>query len=188
MINDHVQNAGRALHDVGLAAWMGGQVFGKFALDPAVKELSDPRERGLVASNAWMGFQQIGSAGLTVAALVRLAARLTEMRGAAALTPTERSLNRLQDALLLAALGLTAATGSQGKQLADAGGGAPPIGSGDEPSSATPQPIAEQQRTVGTLGTLTLVLGTSLVALNGVASRLAFSRPPARRAFRRRSA
>ncbi len=123
MINDHVQNVGRALHDVGLAAWMGGQVFGKFALDPAVKDLSDPRDRGRVASKAWMGFNQIGSTGLVAAATVRLAARLTEMRGSAALTPTERSLNRLQDVLLLAALGLTAATGTQGKQLAEAGGG-----------------------------------------------------------------
>jgi hypothetical protein len=188
MINDHVQNVGRALHDVGLAAWMGGQVFGKFALDPAVKELSDPRERGRVASSAWMGFNQIGTTGLGAAAVVRVVARLTEMRGSAALTPTERSLNRLQDGLMLAAIGLTAATGAQGKQLSEAGGGAPPIGSGDQPSGVTPQPIAEQQRTVGTLGTLTLVLGTSLVALNGVVSRLNFSRPPLRRAFRRRSA
>ncbi len=187
MINDHVQNVGRALHDVGLAAWMGGQVFGKFALDPAVKDLSDPRERGLVASNAWMGFNQIGTTGLTAAAVVRVVARLTEMRGPN-LTPTERSLNRLQDGLLLAALGLTAATGAQGKRLSESGGGAPPIHSGDEPAGSTPRPVAEQQRTVSTLGTLTLVLGTSLVALNGVVSRLNFSRPPKRRAFRRRSA
>ncbi len=35
--SDTLANAARAAHDVGLAAWLGGSLFGKFALNPAVQ-------------------------------------------------------------------------------------------------------------------------------------------------------
>ena len=39
MINDTVANTTRAAHDVGLAAWLGGAMFGKFAHNPALVKI-----------------------------------------------------------------------------------------------------------------------------------------------------
>ncbi len=48
-----VAQFGRAAHDIGLAGLMGGNLFGRIALHPAVTEISDPRERGKVVNTAW---------------------------------------------------------------------------------------------------------------------------------------
>ncbi len=37
MVNDVLANTTRAAHDVGLAAWIVGNMFGKFALIPSLK-------------------------------------------------------------------------------------------------------------------------------------------------------
>ncbi len=47
MVNEQLQNAARIAHDVGLATWFGGQVFGKFALNPVVRVIDDPATRGI---------------------------------------------------------------------------------------------------------------------------------------------
>src|SRR4051794_39401440 len=44
------------LHDLGLAAGFGGTLFGKMALNPAVKEVRSREERGKVLDRAWRGF------------------------------------------------------------------------------------------------------------------------------------
>jgi hypothetical protein len=36
-VNDSVANVTRAAHDVGLAAWLGGVMFGKFAHNPSLE-------------------------------------------------------------------------------------------------------------------------------------------------------
>ena len=41
-----LSQAGRAAHDLGLAGLLGGVLFGRMALNPAVAAISDPRERG----------------------------------------------------------------------------------------------------------------------------------------------
>jgi hypothetical protein len=37
MVTDTLANTTRAAHDVGLAAWLGGAMFGKFAHNPALR-------------------------------------------------------------------------------------------------------------------------------------------------------
>ena len=36
MVNDNLAQGARAAHDWGLASWLGGSMFGQFALNPAV--------------------------------------------------------------------------------------------------------------------------------------------------------
>jgi hypothetical protein len=189
MVNEQVQNAARIAHDVGLGTWFGGQVFGKFALNPTVKVIDDPRTRGKVVNSGWFTFNPIGVAGLVTAAGVRAAARATELNPVRQ-TPAERKLSMLEDALLGTSVALTALTGVQGKRLAaQAPEGAVPIKSGTEPAPETPEPAAKLQRSIGVLGNSALLAGLGVLSLRAVQDRLAYSRPPARRGlFRLRSA
>jgi len=51
----------RAAHDVGLAAWLGGSMFGKFALNPSLEKIASHTERGSVANAAWHGYNPINA-------------------------------------------------------------------------------------------------------------------------------
>ncbi len=62
-----------------------------------------------------------------------------------------------------------------------------PIASGDEPAPQTPPDARDAQVKVNRLGTITTFVGTSLVAVHAIQSRLSYSRPPLRRALLRRS-
>ena len=49
---DTVGTVGRAAHDVGLAAILGGNLFARIGMHPALTEVTDPRERGKVVNAA----------------------------------------------------------------------------------------------------------------------------------------
>ncbi len=103
MVSDSVQNVTQAVHDVGLASWLGGSMFGKFALNPAVRAIPDRRARGRVANAAWNGYNLVNSLGLGSAAVAHLAARTTELAGPRQ-TSTEKTLTRIQDGLMISAV------------------------------------------------------------------------------------
>lgn len=184
-MHPQLQNAGRIAHDIGLATWFGGQVFGKFALNPVVALIDDEETRGKVVNAGWFTFNPLGVAGLTLGGIVHFAARATEVKDAN-LRPVERTLARAQDALVLVSAALTAATGIQGARLAKlAPEGAVPIESGTKPSPRTPPEAAALQRSIGTLGNSTLLAGAGLLITNALLDRIAFTDPPKRRAFSR---
>ena len=55
-VSDTLANTSRAAHDVCLAAWLGGAMFGKFAHNPALEKISSHSERGSVTNAAWNGY------------------------------------------------------------------------------------------------------------------------------------
>ena len=185
MVNDTLQNTTRALHDVGLAAWLGGAMFGKFALNPSVAAISDKSERGKVANLAWNGYNAVHALGLGAAGVGYFAARGTELHGGR-LTDTEQSLYKVQDVLTVLALVTGVANFVQGGRLAkQAPGGAVPIQDGTTPSPQTPPQAAKLQRSIGTLGNANLVAGAGLLIMNALLDRIAFTDPPKRRFFTR---
>jgi uncharacterized membrane protein len=187
MVNDNLQNATRAIHDVGLAAWLGGSMFGKFALNPAVAGISDKKERGRVANLAWNGYNLVNSLGLGSAAVGYLAARSTEI-GDGKITNSERTLYRVQDALMVAAVGTGVANGIQGARLAkQAPDGAVPIEDGTTPAPETPPAAAKIQKSLGVLGNVNILTGIALVAVNAIQTRRQTARPPLKRALFRKS-
>lgn len=187
MINEQVQNASRIAHDVGIATWFGGQVFGKYALNPAVEVIPDPAIRGKVINKAWFTFNPYGVAGLAVASAVRVAARSTEVDSSRQ-SPTEQSLAKLEDALLTTCVVLTALTGVQSMRFAgQEPDGAVPIESGTEPTAQTPATASGLQRSIDALGNGNVLAGLGLISVRAVQDRLAYSRPSARRGFGRRS-
>src|ERR671935_1887893 len=73
----------RAAHDMGLAVILGGNLFARFGMHPALREVSDARERGMVVNSAWRRYGTINSLGL--------AALLAGWAGSRAQPPRPRS-------------------------------------------------------------------------------------------------
>ena len=51
----------RASQDVALAALIGGNLFGRVALNPALEDVSDKSERGRVLNRAWRRYGTVNS-------------------------------------------------------------------------------------------------------------------------------
>jgi hypothetical protein len=186
-VSDTLANTTRAAHDVGLAAWLGGAMFGKIALNPSLERITSHAERGSVSNAAWNGYNAVNAAGLGAAALGWGAARLTEANPAN-LSGREKALSTAKDGLMAAAVLTGLANGVQGVRLAkQAPEGAVPIETGTKPAAETPPKAAKIQRSLELLGNVNIAAGVALVAVNAVLAQTDHSRPAKRRAFTRSS-
>ena len=187
MVSDNLAYVTRAAHDLGLATWFGGSMFGKFAHNPSLQAISDHRERGKVANAAWNGYNALNLVSLGAAVGGWAAARFTEANPVR-MSATENALSVAKDALMVAAVATGIANGVQGARLARQGrDGAVPIETGTKPALETPPEAARIQRSLEALGNLNVAVGAALIAVNAVLAQVNYSRPTARRALLRRS-
>ena len=187
MVNDTLAESARVAHDWGLASWLGGTMYGKFALNPAVAKIDDKHERGKVVNAAWNGYNVVNALSLGSVGLGWFASRLTETRPDR-LTERERKLALAKDGLTVAALGAGIASGLQGAKLArQAPDGAVAIERGNKPANETPPEAAKAQRSLNGLGLASIGAGVGLVVVNALMAQAAHSRPPLRRSLLRRS-
>lgn len=183
MVSDTVQDVGQAAHDVGMAAWLGGAMFGKLAHNPSLRQIASHTERGKVANAAWNGYNVVNAAGLGSAALTYAAARFTELRSSN-LSDREETLATVMDVLMGASVVTGVVNGVLGAALArQAPEGAVPLETGVVPAEETPRDAARIARSLDVMGTLNILAGVGLVAANALFRRGAFSRPAARRAL-----
>jgi hypothetical protein len=188
MTNDSLAEAARAAHDWGLASWLGGTMYGKFALNPSVERISDHRERGKVVNAAWNGYNLINALSLGAVAMGWFTSRLTETRPDR-LKGRERDLAKAKDAFTIAALATGAASAIEGARLASIEPeGAVPMGRGTTPAEDTPKRAARIQRMLGALGLANIASGVGLVIVNAMLAQVGHSKPPLRRALRLRRA
>jgi hypothetical protein len=181
-----VAQLGRAAHDVGLAGLLGGNLYGRIALHPAVAEISDPAERGKVVNTAWRHYGTVNSLSLLAVSAGWIGARANEAADRR-LTPRERRLARARDVLLgaVAASGLASAV--QGMRFArSAPDGAVPLEDGDHTAQQATERQARAKRRLNVLGLVTLASETALVGVNAAFSQESFRRPARRRAIWRR--
>ena len=157
-------NAAGIAHNLGLAAWFGGTLFGQVALNPTVSSISDRRERGRVLNESWGRFNAANAPALAAALL---AWRLGGLRDDAELRAP--ALARAKNLLLGGAATNAIASAILGARLASqARGGATPVESGTEPAPETPQEAATSQRLIGFFGSGSLALLAAVIALSGV--------------------
>jgi hypothetical protein len=180
-----LSQAGRAAHDLGLAGLLGGTLFGRMALHPAVASISDPRERGEVVNAAWRRYGVVNSLALGAVTAGWAGARAAEA-GDRWLTPAERRLARAKDGLVGALVVCGLASAVEGVRFGrSAPGGAVPLADGAHPSAETPQAAARLKRRLNVLGGLTMAAEVALVAVNAALAQEGFRRPAARRRVRR---
>lgn len=188
MVNDKVQDVNQILHNVAMATWVGGTVFGRAALNPAVRHIPGHAERGVVTNAAWSTFNAINTVALATVAVGHVGGRLTELRWTN-LSDREKPFVRAMDLFTATGVITGLLSAVQGGRLArQAPGGAVPVETGARPGPETPADAVRLQRSINALGMVNLLSGVGLVASTGLFWRSAVSRPPVDRALRRSSA
>jgi len=155
-------NAAEIAHNLGLAAWFGGTLFGQVALNPTVSSISD--RRGRVLNESWGRFNAANAPALAAALL---AWRLGGLKDDAELRAP--ALARVKDLLLGGAAVSAVVSGILGARIAkQSSGGATPVESGTEPAPETPEESANSQRMISFFGTGSLVLSAAAIAVSGM--------------------
>jgi hypothetical protein len=141
----------RAAQDVGIALLLGGNVFGRRAMHPALEWVSSPEERGKVTNEAWKRYGMFNSLGLA-----GIVGGWAVERGSGPV--------RAQD-VAVAAVALTGvASAIEGVRFGrSAPGGAVPLQSGSEPSSDTPAPAVRTKRLLNALGQASAIAELGLI-------------------------
>jgi hypothetical protein len=184
--SDTVSGLGRGAHDVGLALLLGGNVFGRYAMHPALAEVSDKRERGRVVNRAWRRYGLVNGLGLAAVVGGWLGARPNEAHPRW-LSPRERGLARAKDVAVgaVAVTGIAAAV--EGVRFAAVeAGGAVSLEDGGTPAPETPPAAARRRRLLNGLARANAVAELGLLLVNASLSQQNFRRPPVRRVLRRR--
>jgi hypothetical protein len=184
--SDVVSQAGRAAHQLGLAALLGGNLFGRLALHPSVDRITDPRERGEVVNAAWRRYGTVNSIGLVAMTAGWAGARAEEARGAGKLTGRERALARVKDGLVGAVFVTGVLTAVEGIRFSrQAPHGAVPLADGSTPDASTPPRAARMKRTLNVLGATAIGAEAALVAVDAALAQENFRSSPLRRRLRR---
>lgn len=152
----------RSLHDIGLAAWFGGNLMGAVGLNGGAATAKDPAERLKVASAGWakwapvqlgaLGAHAIGGAGLIFANKSRLFVQ-----------PESRTNTIVKLAITVVAAGTTLYAGILGTKIAKhADEGAPGV---TEPGATTSDELESAQKQQKLLQWATPALTLILIVL-----------------------
>jgi len=163
-------NTPRILHNLGLATWFGGALFGQAALNPTVARISDKRERGRVLNEAWGRYNVINAAAVAAAVLTW---RFGGLKVDAELRAP--GLMRVKNLLLGGAVFNGVMSGALGARIAAQDPSAEtPVESGTQPAPETPETAAKAQRWLRLFGTGALAC---LAATIAVTTRIEASHP-----------
>jgi hypothetical protein len=157
-------NKAKIAHNIGLATWFGGALFGQIALNPTIERISDKNERGRVLNEAWGRFN---AANFPAIAATLLTWRLGNLKDDAELRAP--ALTRLKNLLLGGAAVTGIASGILGARIAkQASEGDTPVESGTQPAPETPEEAASSQRLISLTGPSNLALLVGVLAVSAV--------------------
>jgi len=168
---DTVGTVGRAAHDVGLAAILGGNLFARIGMHPALSEVADPRERGKVVNAAWRRYGAVNS--LALAALIAgwAGSRPGEL-DRTTLSERERTLAAVRDGAVVAVAVTGVAAGIQGVRFSRMEPeGAISMEDGSEAGAGASPSESRAKWRLNLLGAIHLASALSLAGINTAVSR-----------------
>jgi hypothetical protein len=164
-----LSSAGWVVHDVGLAASIGGTLFGRAALQPALSEISRAEERDRVSAEAWQRFSWVNLASHLAFAVPWLVGR--RMRTGREVSGAARALTLTKDVLVGASLISGVSSVVLGRRLGErARRGLGPAQTRQREIDGEERQSRAYQRAVGVLGIVNLIAN---VAIAGVTALLA---------------
>jgi hypothetical protein len=155
------------LHELGLAAGFGSNLFGQIALNPAVAEIQSKRERGKVTHVAWDRYNAVNGASLALMAGTWLAGR-TMLTGRE-VGKASRALTVAKDLLVGGALvgGLGAMIFGRLLDM-EMKASNEPIHAGSRPSAETRKRVADLQRLTNGLGRLNVIMNGAILGVTAI--------------------
>lgn len=158
-------------HEISLAVWLGGTVFGKFVLNPAVAVLADESDRGKVLNNAWSRYKLVNA----LASGVSVLSWISGVRPNTDEVPDDvRLAVTVKDSLLGLAAVSSLGVGAIGARFASrAPEGAVPVRSGTRPSLRTPpRGGAQDQALLGSLDNVEILALLGVIGLTAALERV----------------
>lgn len=157
---------GALAQDAALSALIGGNLFGRVAMHPALADISDEAQRGKVLNRAWRRYGTVNSAALAGLVGGWLVVR-ADQTGGRFTTKGARRVVALKDLTIGAVVvtGLASALGGVGFAH-QAPGGAVPMDSGHDTARDTPARAARLKTLVNVLSRLNLGAELALLAVN----------------------
>ena len=165
-----LSSAGWVLHDVGLAATIGGGLFGQMAMEPSLDEISEPVERDRFSAKAWNKYSWLKLASHAAFAVPWFIGR--GMLSGKEASGNARSLTIAKDALVITSLVSGIASfiigrATSKKSLEGRGPDAVRAGQADsEPKSTKLEKTVAIVGTVNMLATVGVLAVTSLLAMD----------------------
>jgi hypothetical protein len=152
----------RSLHDLGAAAWFGGSLMGAVGLNGAAAAVSEPQDRGRVASVGWAKWSPVNAAAIG-AHVIGGAGILLANRGRAKYQAGVRANTVTKLLVTGAALGATAYSGALGAKIAQSD--QQTSQGATEPAPQTPADVAGAQQQLRYLQWALPVLTGAIVVL-----------------------
>jgi hypothetical protein len=183
--NDTLSAIGRAWHDVGVGTLVGANLFAQVGWHPALREISDERERGKVTNDAWRRYGAVNAVALVGIVTGWLGARAFETQSDK-LTERERRIATAKDALtgVIATSGIASAVlGTRFYGMSEEG--AVPLRDGDTPSGHASTEAARTKRVLSALSRVQLAAALTLGVVQAGMAQVNYRRPPLKRVFRR---
>jgi hypothetical protein len=156
------------LHDLGLAAGFGGNLFGQLALNPAVAAVDDKRQRGRVAQVAWSRYKGVNAFSLLAFASTWAIGRF--LLSGREVGRASRNITLVKDGLVAGAVvgGLGAMIAGTMLSRARMQAGEAPIESGTEAAPETPPNVARLQKITNGFSVANIVLEAAALAATTV--------------------
>jgi hypothetical protein len=152
----------RSMHDLGLAAWFGGNLMGAIGVNKAASAAYDPSERTRLSSIGWGAWSPVQAAAIG-AHLVGAVGMFSADRGRVATDPKAVTNAVVKTVVTVAAIGTSIASGALGAKV---GQSAPvPSRTATEPAPTTPGDTAVAQKGLKPLQWATPALTGALVVL-----------------------
>ncbi len=155
------------LHELGLAAGFGGNLFGQLALNPAVETIQSKRERGKVTHVAWDRYKAINGASLVMMAGTWFAGRA--LLGGREVSRSARALTITKDVLvggaLVGGVGALVLGRMLDQQIAASN---EPIQFGSRPAAQTRESVAKLQHLTNTVGRINVFMNAAVLAVTTV--------------------
>lgn len=164
---DDNKNFAHSLHDLGAAAWFGGSLMGAVGLNGASAHVTDSKERLAVADAGWAKWAPVNAVAIG-AHLVSGAMLLAGNKGRLAGQKGVGTMATVKTLVTLGALATTAYSRMIGKKLEHAG--RVPVQGATEPSSETPDDVAELQRKLKLLQWTIPAMTGALVVMSSMMS------------------
>ncbi|MFB9377844.1 hypothetical protein ACFFKU_10735 [Kineococcus gynurae] len=152
-----------SMHDLGLAAWFGGSLFGAVGLNGAAAAVRDAADRPRVASIGWAKWAPVNGAAIVVHGIGALSL-LTKNSGRVVAQSGAGSNTALKSVLTVAAVGATVWSGLNGAKLAKHS--PTPAAGATDPTPATDPEAAQAQKQLKLLQWSIPVLTGALLLLS----------------------
>ncbi|UJA21133.1 hypothetical protein HJD18_13530 [Thermoleophilia bacterium SCSIO 60948] len=179
--SDTASMIGRAAHNLGAAAIVGGDLFARHSMHPSLAEIASPTERGKVLNTSWRRQGNVNSASLLAIVGGWAAARRLEA-APDRLSARERSLASAKD-LAVGSVALSGiAAGLAGIRLARMEpGGAVPLADGDRTAPSAGPAERRTKDLIRRLSNVNLASAVALVAIDAALAQAGHRHPPVRR-------